>query len=211
MLKKVSVVIALAAIVVSGTANAQGAAAAKAGTRAAEEVSGALKGGTRETIRPGTGAGGKVGTSGVVAEKSNAAAGTSSQVKAQAATGVDSHVSCPANSVLSKLSRADQEVVFAASGKGAAGSACLVNFESVEAAQVVAAADAAAVQEMDKQGVDHIKSASFNQKLEVLKSMTKAVAAKMSISLAQAKEKIEGLCKNGCDVASADLCAIAAK
>ena len=210
MFKQVIAVAAMASMMIAGQANAQ-AQAAKAGAKAAEEVGAAVKGG--RSLRPGQAAGAKVNGSGVVSEKSSAAAGVtakSTSDSAVAQTGVDSHLSCPVDSPVSKLATGDQAVLQEAVGMGVGGSACLNNFSSIGPVEAVIAGDREAIAVAKSLGVTDAAKTSKANVREIAKAWAKGVAKKLGVSAEEGRKKLSQLCANKCDTTSAALCAVAA-
>lgn len=210
-MKKLVISVVLACLA-SGQAFAGGATGAlKDGKAVLEDLGTAAKG-----IKAGEGAakgakanGAKdVGADGTT-KKSATETDKASATTGQAASGVDSHVTCPADSAMNQVSRAEQDAIFEANAMGYAGSACASNFTSKASVEVVAAADAAIVKEAKRLGALNALKASMTQKLSIAKAAVRAMAAKMGISVKDAKSKYEQLCAKSCDVASKVMCSIA--
>ncbi|MGE0764017.1 MAG: hypothetical protein AB7N80_12115 [Bdellovibrionales bacterium] len=203
MFKQVIAIVAAVGMIATVNANAQGAA--KGAAKAAEEVGAAVRGG--KTIKPGQ-AGAKVNSTGAVKSTSSEAAGVVTQKQeAAAATGVDSHVTCPADSVLSKLPRSAQATVQEFQGMGGGGSACMVNLKSVEAANAKVAGDAEAIQVAKRLGVTDIARATKVQLVKIAQGWTKGIMNALGIKeIAEGVRRTKAICANNCDLLSKQLC-----
>ena len=120
-MKKLVIILAIASL---HTGSAFAAGAAGEAIKAGEGIGTEIEGGT--SIRPGQVPGGTMTAPGVAPKTVSRTAGTSSaaqQPAAPAATGVDSHVTCPTDSPMGQLPTAERNNIFAAVAAGVGGSA----------------------------------------------------------------------------------------
>lgn len=201
-MKKLVITLVIASLY-SGASFAQGA------KKVLKEAEG-LKG-KQEIIQPKAGAGAKVNAAGAVNDNAQSA-GKQKDISAQSAaaqTGMNSHYTCPTDSVIRFLSKAKQGGMAAATGAGVGGNACASNFESKETAEVVADAQIAGFNKLKSLGLTDVSQANKGQLIQVGEAMIDSIAAKLGVSKADANERFKNMCNQGCDVAGKQICDVA--
>jgi hypothetical protein len=180
----------------------------------AQAIGKAIKGDSRDAIRPNKGAvGSKVTAPGVTGNAATSAAGSTATDKtAQALTGVNEHNSCKADSGMALISGSQRDAVYEAQRKHLGGKdACLSNMgkEAVANAADMYSAELEKLKQIAATG--DFSSLTEAQQIEVLQAGEAKLADVLGEDKAEAADTVRSLCDNGCDVVDEGACKVAAK
>jgi hypothetical protein len=201
-MKKMIIVLAGLSLVASSAmaATAPKAPGAKPIPSAPGLGSGAINApGVGQPARTNVGASGATNTGSILSNQSGKSASGAGEAKGEIGG------SCE-NSILGSLPRSAQADSAAARTAGIGGGDCLKKFDSPETVAFASRIQNGGYEALRKQGLKHVSQTSKAQAALVADGMADVIEVERKENETQALDRLEGTCKQACDVASKTVC-----